>query len=102
MGRPAQKLKISKLVRPTADGKGGRNSETLMVCLGNYEGTQWKNSCHLPGVMGKKLSVCVQCSLPENLLALWVKMCKKSILSGGGTLNCCSAAILGTPQGEMG
>lgn len=75
------------------------------MCLGNCDGIAWKNSFSFPDVIGgkkTKLSASVQCSLPEILLALWVRICKKGILPGRGTPNCCSVAVLGTPQGVMG
>lgn len=53
---------------------------------------------------GKKLSARVQCSPPEILLALWMRMCKKAHCQGGGggTLNCYFMAVSRTPQGGVG
>lgn len=53
-GSPTQQLKLGKIVGQTADVGGGEwNKETLPVCLGNCIGTEWRNSFHLPSVMGK-------------------------------------------------
>lgn len=87
VGRQTQQLKWGKIVGQTADVGGRRwNKETLTVCLGNCRRIEWRNTSHLSGVMGENQSAIVQCSPPEILLVLWLRICKTGTLQWEGNL----------------